>query len=180
VGVVIIVAVCAPVLGIFLLSDEASKEAHGFPSFADDEIIATAPKTICYEGHPGAGAESKVCSFNKTLSQGGGVINLVAQAILDQYPKGEADIVLLNVGLCRNNILEGAFTGYDANKFYPYQCNPLIQLELTGMELKLALESAPEYMFEDPNGGASAYPYTAGLKFALDLSEKVFSCLSDM
>jgi hypothetical protein len=46
------VAVFAPVLGIFLSSDEASKVPDGFPSFTDDEIIATAPKTISYGGHP--------------------------------------------------------------------------------------------------------------------------------
>jgi 5'-nucleotidase len=174
------VAVFATVLGVFLSSDEASKEPEGFPSFTDEEIIATAPKTICYERHPGAG-ESKVCSVNETLSQGGGVVNLVAQAFLDQYPEGEADIVLLNAGFCRNDILEGAFTGSDADNLFPYRNNRLIRLEMTGMDLKLVLESALEWMVEDPNEShPSAYPYAAGLKFAVDMSDKVFSRLSDM
>ena len=43
---------------------------------------------------------------------------------------------------------------------------------MTGMEVKLALESALEWRFEDsndPHPNPSAYPYAAGFKVAVDI-----------
>jgi hypothetical protein len=73
----------------------------------------------------------------------------------------------------------------DASALFSNQNNPMIRLEMTGMELKLALEAALDYwmmmVFDEKDdaptsnaaaAAAASYPYAAGLQFAVDLSQE--------
>jgi hypothetical protein len=137
-------------------------------------ILAYVPATICYERNPGAG-RSEACSVNATLEQGGGVTNLVAQACLEHFPN--ADMAIHNAGRVRDDIVEGNFTVADIGDLLPYET--LILLNMAGSDIKLVLEQALEFVFAKPKS-TGAYPYAAGLKFAVNMTAEFGNRLSDM
>jgi 5'-nucleotidase len=176
-GFLLLLAAFAAVLGVLLSgSDEATADTDPLPSDLE-ATLATVPKTICYDRVPGQGL-SEHCSMNETMAQGGGVPNLVCQALLDHFP--DADLVIMNAGACRGDIVQGKFTGRDVHNLYPFY-NTLWLLEMTGMEIKLVLEQALEYIFGDPDDfHTGGYPYAAGMKYAVDMSASFENRLSNM
>lgn len=132
------------------------------------EILAYVPKTICFERAPGSG-ESEHCDAASMLEQGGGVGNIVAQSFLDYVE--DADIAIQNSGSVRADILAGDFTRNDAYNLLPFK-NLLYSMEMLGSEIKLVMEQGLHFIFNDPNGNnTGAYPYTAGLRFAVDMRQ---------
>ena len=140
-----------------------------------DAILATVPETICYDRLPGEG-RSKYCDQNATKERGSGVQNLVAQA--SWIP--EADIVILNAGSVWVDIVEGNFTVADAEEVVPFN-NELLLLNMTGSEIKLVLEEALESIYSDPEDTRTgSYPYAAGMRFSVNMSEILGNRLSDL
>lgn len=138
------------------------------------DVIATVPESICYDRIPGQG-RSMFCSAEDTAERGGAACNLVAQAFLDQTPN--ADVSIQNGGGCRSDISAGDFTLEDAIILLPFS-NTLVTLELTGTEIKMVLEEALENAF---NGGSTgAYPYAAGLRYAVDANEEMGNRISSL
>jgi hypothetical protein len=177
-GFLLVVAAFATVLGVVLPQEkeELPEKPRGPPP--PDEVLATVPATICYERNPGAGW-SVACSVNATSERGGGVTNLVAQACLDRFPN--ADMAIYNAGNVRGDIVEGNFTFGDLLDLLPYNENTLILLEMRGSEIKLVLEQALDFVFAKPNEQMTgAYPYAAGLKFAVNVTAEFGNRLSDM
>ena len=143
-----------------------------------DAIIASAPETICFDRMPGEG-RSKVCGKNATKEQGSGVQNLVSQAML-YFFSDTADLVVMNAGSVMADIKKGNVTVADAEKVVPFN-NELLLLNMTGSEIKLALEQALEYIFSDPtNSHTGAYPYAAGMKYSVNMSATFQNRLSDV
>jgi 5'-nucleotidase/UDP-sugar diphosphatase len=138
------------------------------------EVIATVPEDICYDRIPGQG-RSAICPAESTAERGGAACNLVAQAFLDQTPS--AGVSIQNGGGCRSDIAAGDFTFEDAITLLPFS-NTLVTLELTGTQIKMVLEEALENAF---NGGSTgAYPYAAGLRYAVDANEEMGNRISSL
>lgn len=131
-----------------------------------ETVIATVESDICFERIPGQG-RSIICDVCASATQGGGVCNLVAQAFLDQ--SNEAMVAIQNGGGCRTDIPAGPFTINDAISLLPFR-NTLVNLVLTGQQIKDVLEEALE---NASSGATGAYPYAAGLRYAVD-NEAVF------
>jgi 5'-nucleotidase/UDP-sugar diphosphatase len=158
--------------------DETAKAA--LQVFLDDlesrlgEVIATVPENICFERIPGQG-RSIFCTAESTAERGGAACNLVAQAFLDQTP--QADVTIQNGGGCRTDIAAGDFSLEDAIALLPFS-NTLVTLEITGAQIKIVLEEALENAF---NGGSTgAYPYAAGLRYAVDANEELGNRISNL
>jgi 5'-nucleotidase/UDP-sugar diphosphatase len=138
------------------------------------EVIATVPEVICYDRIPGQG-RSEICPVESTSEQGGAACNLVSQAFLDQTPT--AAVSIQNGGGCRSDIFAGDFTLEDSITLLPF-ANTIVTLELTGAQIKMVLEEALENAF---NGGSTgAYPYAAGLRYAVDANEEMGNRISGL
>jgi 5'-nucleotidase/UDP-sugar diphosphatase len=124
------------------------------------DVIATVPETICYDRIPGQGRNA-ICPAESTVERGGAACNLVAQAFLDQTTTG-----------CRSDISAGNFTLEDAIS------NTLVTLELTGTQIEMVLEEALENTFNGWSTGA--YPYAAGLRYAVDANEEMGNRISSL
>jgi 5'-nucleotidase/UDP-sugar diphosphatase len=137
-------------------------------------VIATVPETICYDRIPGQG-RSAICPVESTAERGGAACNLVAQAFLDQTPS--AVVSIQNGGGCRTDIAAGDFTLDDAITLLPFS-NTIVTLELSGTQIKMVLEEALENAFS--GGSTGAYPYAAGLRYAVDANEEMGSRISSL
>eukprot|EP00934_Nitzschia_sp_Nitz4_P006188 Nitzschia sp. Nitz4//scaffold7_size249615//171652//173352//NITZ4_001193-RA/size249615-processed-gene-0.151-mRNA-1//1//CDS//3329558490//6178//frame0 len=171
--VFVLAGALATVLGV-LLTNQEDNQSH-VPELT--EVLAHVPETICYEWTPGEG-RSDECGAFESAEQGGGVGNLVALAFWDRHPT--VDIVIQNAGAIRADILAGNFTGLDAHLVLPFK-NLLYSVEMTGSQLHLALEQGLEYVFSDPGDNhTGAYPYAAGLRFAVDMSQDMGSRVNNL
>ena len=134
------------------------------------EVIADVPQQICSQQvdrnrRPGC---AQVISS--------GAHRVVAEAFLHSVP--EADFAIQNGGGVRSDIAEGDFTVGDAFTVLPF-ANTLVKLELTGSEFKQAMEEALAYAVSD-GGSQGAYPYGAGIRYSVDLTEETGSRVSNL
>eukprot|EP00977_Amphora_coffeiformis_P016617 scaffold5172_cov155-Amphora_coffeaeformis.AAC.8 len=139
-----------------------------------ETVIATVDGDICFERIPGQG-RSVICDVCESATQGGGACNLVAQAFLDRSK--EASVAIQNGGGCRTDIGAGDLTIDEAISLLPFS-NTLVNLEMTGEEIKMVLEEALEFAFV--GGSSGAYPYAAGLRYAVDSEAEFGSRVSDL
>ncbi|WP_258240575.1 bifunctional metallophosphatase/5'-nucleotidase [Pseudidiomarina homiensis] len=91
---------------------------------------------------------------------------VVAAAFLASAP--QADFALQNGGGVRTDLNAGALTIADAYRLLPF-ANTLVEVEITGAEVKTVLEQAVEYALSD-SGSDGAYPHGAGIRFNVDSS----------
>ena len=134
------------------------------------EVIADVPQQICsqqVDRNRRAGCAQVISS---------GAHRVVAEAFLHSVP--EADFAIQNGGGVRSDISEGDFTVGDAFTVLPF-ANTLVKLELTGSEFKQAMEEALAYAVSD-GGSQGAYPYGAGIRYSVDLTEETGSRVSDL
>ena len=80
----------------------------------------------CYERIPGEG-RSEICTVSDSVSQGGGVCNLVAQGYLHAVPN--ADFAIHNAGSCETDLATGDFTVEEAYDLLPYS-NTLVTFQV--------------------------------------------------
>ena len=66
----------------------------------------------------------------------------------------------------------------DAFTVLPF-ANTLVKLELTGSEFKQAMEEALAYAVSD-GGSQGAYPYGAGIRYSVDLTEETGDRVSNL
>ncbi|MEJ7136985.1 bifunctional metallophosphatase/5'-nucleotidase [Amphibiibacter pelophylacis] len=137
-------------------------------------VVGTAPQELCSRRVPGGegstdySRSSVECNAEGRVSQHGGDIQqLVVQAYLDIAKRdyGGADIALQSGGGARIP-LKGDFTAANVLEVLPFG-NQLFRLTLTGAEVKSMIEDGLEATF-GPKGSTGPYPYTAGLRFAVD------------
>lgn len=129
-------------------------------------VIATATSDLCLERIPGQGLSS-LCDVTETQSNGSDISNLVAKAFMLQSL--EADVAIQNAGGVRIDVPMGDVTIATAYQLLPF-ANTLVNLSMSGAEIKLALEQAVDYAL-NPNGSTGAYPYASGLRFDVDISK---------
>jgi 5'-nucleotidase / UDP-sugar diphosphatase len=126
-------------------------------------VIGEAAQTLCMVRLPGEGRAEPLCSREETYAQGAHISALVAQAFLER--EGSADIAIQNAGGVRISLPAGPVTIADAFTVLPF-ANTLHVLTLSGAEI---IETLEEAVAASASGGG-AYPYAAGLRFAVDLS----------
>ena len=169
-------------LEVFVATEPDTATAEALAPYADgvmafgNETIAMVPEPgICYERIPGQG-RSRICTAEETASQGGGACNLVAQAFLDQVPV--AELAIQNGGGCRTDIFPGEFKVVDAVNMLPFS-NTMVTLELTGEQIVLVLNQAIQASAVTGES-TGAYPYAAGLRFHVDITQEFPNYLSNV
>ncbi len=90
----------------------------------------------------------------------------VAQAFL--YSAPQADFVLQNGGGVRGEFQAGPLTVAGVYDVLPF-ANTLVEVQITGTEVKLVLEQALAYALS-AGGSDGAYPHGAGIRFDVDLT----------
>lgn len=139
------------------------------------EIIGTANEDLCLERIPGQG-RSSVCAVEATASNGSDISTIVAKAFLEM--SNTSDICLQNAGGVRTDVAAGNITIGTAYTLLPFS-NTLVELEMSGQQILNVLEEAITYTL-DPDGSTGAYPYAAGLRWQLDLSQPLGSRFSNV
>lgn len=130
-----------------------------------DVVIGQASDTLCLERVPGQG-KSKLCDVAATAEQGSDIANVVAHAFREMSRTG--DIAIQNAGGVRTDLAAGDVTIGHAYTMLPF-ANTLVELTMTGAEIKSVLEDALDYALQ-PDGSTGAYPYAAGLRWDVALS----------
>ncbi|TVS03462.1 MAG: bifunctional metallophosphatase/5'-nucleotidase [Cyanobium sp. PLM2.Bin73] len=126
-------------------------------------VIGEVAETLCLVRLPGEGRAEPLCARADTYVQGAHITTLVAKAFLAR--EGSADIAIQNAGGVRSSVPAGPVTIADVFTLLPFT-NTLHVLDLSGAEIIETLELA----VADTASGGGAFPYAAGLRFAVDLS----------
>ena len=137
--------------------------------------IGEAASNLCLERKPGQG-KSKICSSDETKPHGGDIQMLVAHAFRNMSKT--SDIAIQNAGGVRIDINAGDITIGTAYELLPFS-NTLVELHMTGQEIKNVLEEAVDYAL-NPEGSTGAYPYAAGLRWDMDFTQAIGSRLSNL
>ena len=149
---------------------KAAKDALG------TQVAGVATDNLCLRRVPGARRDTTrsslgdACNKDATvIAHGGDIQQLVADAFLEQGQRfGGADISLQNAGGVRIDIPAGDITVGKVYTLLPFK-NTLYRLQLTGAQVRAALEDGIDSVL---NGtGSGAYPYTGGLRFDVDMNQ---------
>jgi 5'-nucleotidase len=130
---------------------------------------------------PGIGSKSDttrsklgdICNKDPdVIARGGNIQQLVAQAYLLQGQTfGGADIALQNAGGVRIDIAAGDISVGKVYELLPFK-NVLVRVSMTGQQVKDTVEEGIDSMLGNNGGtGFGAYPYTAGLRFDVDITK---------
>lgn len=138
-------------------------------------VIGTSTDVLCLERIPGEG-RSTLCNVQDTLPHGGDIQTLVAHAFRSMSKT--SDIAIQNAGGVRIDVPEGELTIGTAYTLLPFS-NTLLELEMTGAEVISVLEDAVDFAIT-PDGSTGAYPYAAGLRWDVNLSQAKGSRLSNI
>lgn len=150
------------------------------------QVVGAATADLCLRRVPGNKRDtsrSKLAGCNTdadVVAHGGNIQQLVAQAFLDQGKSfGGADISLQNGGGVRVDIATGNITLDTVYTLLPFK-NVLVRLTMTGSEVKSTLEDAIESVISSSGTGTGAYPYTAGLRWNVDMNQAKGSRVSNL
>ena len=139
------------------------------------EVIGKAAANLCLERIPGQG-KSKLCDKSLTASNGSDISNIVAKAFREM--SRTSDIAIQNGGGVRVDVAQGDITIGDAYVLLPF-ANTIVELEMTGAEVKQVLEEALAYATKE-GGSTGAYPYAAGLRWSVDMTQAEGSRLQNL
>ncbi len=150
---------------------KAAKDAFGSVK------VGVASENLCLRRVPGTKRDTSrsslgdVCNKDpRVIAHGGDTQQLVAQVFLDRGRLfGGADISLQNGGGVRTDIAAGDITVGRIYSMLPFK-NTLVRLTMTGAEVKAALEDGIAFLLA-ASGNTGAYPYTAGLRYTVDLNQ---------
>jgi 5'-nucleotidase/UDP-sugar diphosphatase len=158
----------------------AQKTAFG------QQKVGTAAENLCLRRVPGTKRDvtrsslGDVCNLDpRVIAHGGDIQQLVAQAFLEQGQRfGGADIALQNGGGVRVDIAKGDITVGRIYTLLPFK-NTLVRLRMTGAQVKAALEDSMTFLLA-ASGNTGTYPYTAGLRFDVDLNQPAGQRVSNL
>ncbi len=137
--------------------------------------IGVATENLCIERIPGQG-RSSICSAQDTLPHGGDIQMLVAHAFREMAKN--SDIAIQNAGGVRVDVSAGDLTIDTAYTLLPFS-NTLVELTMTGDQIRRVLEDAIDNAVK-PDGSTGAYPYAAGLRWDVDLTQAKGSRISNL
>ncbi|MHA7879294.1 MAG: bifunctional metallophosphatase/5'-nucleotidase [Saccharospirillum sp.] len=123
-------------------------------------VIGRSVDDLCLVRIPGE-SRSTICEPSETARYGSDISNLVALAFNEMAL--EADFAIQNGGGVRVDVPAGDLTLGTAYQLLPFS-NTLVNLEMTGAEIKSVLEDAMDFALQ-PDGSTGAYPYASGLRF---------------
>ncbi len=133
--------------------------------------IGTANEALCLVRVPGEANNRSGgiagCERANTLARGSDIAQAVAEAY--RQASKQADIALQNGGGIRAALAKGEVTINTAHRVLPFS-NTLIELQLSGRQIKDVLEDAVANYLDNRNSDGS-HPYAAGLRWDLDLSK---------
>lgn len=140
------------------------------------EIIGQATENLCLRRVPGTQRDvsrstlGDICNKNEHVNaHGGDIQQIIAEAFLEQGKAFfGADISFQNGGGVREDVMLGNVSVEKIYKVLPFK-NELVQLNMTGAEIKATLEDAMVGVVEQNNTGS--YPYTGGLRWNVDLNK---------
>lgn len=138
-------------------------------------LVGVSTNNLCLERVPGDG-RSAICDLRATQANGGDIQQLVTHAYLMR--SFEADVAIQNAGGVRIDLPAGDISINDAYTLLPF-ANTLVNLEMTGAEIRAVLEEAVAN-FIDNNGSTGSYPYAANLRWDIDLSQPAGSRFSNI
>lgn len=138
------------------------------------QVAGLVGEDLCYERIPGQG-RSTICSETDTLPNGGDVPGIVAKA---QKFVTRSDIAIQNAGGVRTDLPAGQLTLGAIYELLPFS-NTLVQLQMTGSEIKMALEDGLDFALQE-DGSTGAYPYASGLRWAVDVTQPKGSRFSNL
>ncbi len=133
----------------------------------EQQVIGRAATDLCLERIPGQGRSTIDGCLEKTATTGGEVQQLVVDGFLAR--SFEADIAFQNSGGVRVDILEGEYTIADAYTLLPF-ANTMVNMEMTGAQIVASIEEGMENATRE-GGSTGAYPYAAGLRWDVDLTQ---------
>jgi 5'-nucleotidase / UDP-sugar diphosphatase len=133
----------------------------------EQAVIGEATENLCLERIPNQGRSNIPGCREQTAVHGGDIQQLVTEAFRQR--SFEADIAIQNAGGVRVDIPAGPITIADAYVLLPF-ANTMVNLEMTGAEIKQVIEEAGAFLASDPAANSGAYPYAAGLRWDADLS----------
>jgi len=144
-------------------------------SFAQT-IVGQATDNLCARRVPGTQRDiarstlGDICNKNTHVDQHGGDIQqIIAEAFLQQGKTFfNADISFQNGGGVREDVAIGNVTVGKIYSVLPFK-NTLVQLNMTGAEVKATLEDAIDGVIAQNNTGS--YPYTGGLRWDVDFTK---------
>ncbi len=127
-------------------------------------VIGTATEDLCLARVPNDGrTEIPNCE----TPNGGHIQQLVTDAFLARA--FAADIALQNSGGVRVDIPAGEISVADAYTLLPF-ANTMVEMELTGAEIKATLEQGVSNFLDEEGGSTGAYPYGSGIRWDLDMT----------
>lgn len=146
--------------------------------------VAIASEDLCLRRVPGTTRDTSrsvlgdVCNASDFTNQhGGDVQQLVAEAFLMQGKKYfNADISIQNGGGVRVDLAKGPISVEKIYSVLPFK-NTLVQLKMTGQEIKAVLEDAMDGVV---NKNTGSYPYAGGLRWNVDLKRPKGERLSNL
>jgi 5'-nucleotidase / UDP-sugar diphosphatase len=130
-------------------------------------VIGEATENLCLERIPNQGRSNIAGCREQTAVHGGDIQQLVTEAFRQR--SFEADIAIQNAGGVRVDIPAGPITIADAYTLLPF-ANTMVNLEMTGAEVKQVIEDAGAFLASDPAANSGAYPYAAGLRWDADMT----------
>ena len=135
------------------------------------KLIGKANESLCLVRMPGESTNRSAsvagCEQANQLARGSDAAQVVAEAFL--HASKTSQIALQNGGGVRVAIPAGTLTMNSAYSVLPFS-NVLVELSMTGAELRASLEDAVSNYLEQSLSDGS-HPYAAGLRWDLDLSQ---------
>jgi len=182
--------------GVFRMTTPLAETVTALKSFSDAKValgsvlVGQSVNNLCLRRVPGVGPKSDptrsslgdICNKDPgVIARGGDIQQLVAQAFLLQGQTfGGADIALQNGGGVRIDFPIGNITVGNVYTLLPFK-NVLVRVNMTGQQVKDTLEDGIDSMLGNNGGtGSGAYPYTAGLRFDVDITKAKGSRTSNL
>ncbi|WLD57484.1 NAD nucleotidase [Salinispirillum sp. LH 10-3-1] len=156
----------SPVLTLVTPDAQAANTLSSYTAQVDvlkQDVIGRNTDNLCLVRIPGE-TRSNICAPAETAQHGSDISTLVALAF--KQMSLESDIAIQNGGGVRIDVPAGDITVGLAYQLLPF-ANTLVNLEMTGAEIKAVLEDAIDFALQ-PDGSTGAYPYASGLRFNVD------------
>lgn len=140
-----------------------------------DTVIGESAELVCTRRVPNLPQGSEPCSdadyaadSGARLAVNGGFIQqVVSDAFLAR--SFEADLALQNGGGVRITLDEGPITVGEVYTILPFN-NTLVNLTLSGAEVKQSVEDALNRYAANPGGNTGAFPYGSGIRWDIDMT----------
>ena len=144
------------------------------------EVISQVTQPLCLVRDPGESTNRSLgvagCESANTLARGSDISQVVAEAFLAGSLRADASIQ--NGGGVRAPVKTGSISFNDALTVLPFS-NVLVELTLTGTQVKNVLEDALANHLDNA-GSTGSHPYSAGLRWDLDMSKARGSRISNL